>query len=63
MDLGYERLELTLDRKECPQVVWHILEVIVNAMMVIEVSTRWVAYGKVSPNPVLAAPSPITELG
>ena len=41
-------IELTLDRKQCPPVVWHILEVIVNAMMVIEVTTRWIAYGKVS---------------
>jgi hypothetical protein len=28
--------------------VWHILEVVVNGLMVIEVTTRWVAYGKVS---------------
>jgi hypothetical protein len=32
---------------ECPPAVWHVLEVIVNALMVLEVSTRWVAYGKV----------------
>lgn len=36
------------DKKQCPPVIWHILEVIVNGLMVIEVSTRWVAYGKVS---------------
>jgi hypothetical protein len=32
----------------CPPLSWHILEVIINALMVIEVGTRWVAYGKVS---------------
>lgn len=37
-----------IDRKQCPPVIWHILEVIVNGMMVVEVTTRWIAYGKVS---------------
>ncbi|ORX34909.1 hypothetical protein BD324DRAFT_633144 [Kockovaella imperatae] len=36
-------------QRECPPVSWHILEVIVNAMMVLEVSTRWVAFGKKYP--------------
>ncbi|KAK1921429.1 hypothetical protein DB88DRAFT_513455 [Papiliotrema laurentii] len=36
-------------KKQCPPVIWHILEVIVNGLMVIEVSTRWVAYGKKYP--------------
>lgn len=31
----------------CPPLSWHILEVIINALMVVEVGTRWVAYGKV----------------
>ncbi|CAK9784485.1 unnamed protein product [Cutaneotrichosporon oleaginosum] len=35
---------------ECPPPVWHVLEVIVNALMVLEVSTRWIAYGKVGIN-------------
>ncbi|CAD6573585.1 MAG: hypothetical protein TREMPRED_000862 [Tremellales sp. Tagirdzhanova-0007] len=33
----------------CPPIAWHILEIIVNVMMVVEVSTRWVAYGKKYP--------------
>ena len=36
------------DEHRCPPIAWHILEIIVNVMMVVEVSTRWVAYGKVS---------------
>lgn len=31
----------------CPPITWHILEVVINALMVIEVGTRWIAYGKV----------------
>jgi hypothetical protein len=38
---------LLVDGRRCPPVAWHILEIIVNVMMVVEVSTRWVAYGKV----------------
>lgn len=34
-------------RHECPPASWHVLEVIVNVLMVLEVSTRWIAYGKV----------------
>ena len=47
--LFIHRLSLTwiVDQHQCPPVAWHILEVIVNALMVVEVSTRWVAYGKV----------------
>ncbi|KAK4686838.1 hypothetical protein P7C73_g3280, partial [Tremellales sp. Uapishka_1] len=33
----------------CPPASWHILEVIINLMMVIEVGTRWTAYGKKYP--------------
>ncbi|ORY30823.1 hypothetical protein BCR39DRAFT_494399 [Naematelia encephala] len=35
--------------KSCPPVAWHILEVVVNVLMVLEVGTRWVAYGKKYP--------------
>ncbi|KAK8844571.1 hypothetical protein IAR55_006418 [Kwoniella newhampshirensis] len=35
--------------RRCPPVAWHILEVIINALMVLEVTTRWVAYGKKYP--------------
>ena len=38
---------LTPDKKKCPPVAWHALEVVVNGLMVLEVGTRWVAYGKV----------------
>ncbi|KLT43179.1 hypothetical protein CC85DRAFT_258946 [Cutaneotrichosporon oleaginosum] len=38
---------------ECPPPVWHVLEVIVNALMVLEVSTRWIAYGKKYPMTLL----------
>jgi hypothetical protein len=37
-----------LDKGICPPKVWHILDIVFNGMMVVEVSTRWVAYGKVS---------------
>jgi hypothetical protein len=37
-----------LDKGICPPKVWHILEIVINGMMVVEVTTRWVAYGKVS---------------
>lgn len=37
-----------VDKGICPPKVWHILEIVINGMMVVEVSTRWVAYGKVS---------------
>jgi hypothetical protein len=39
---------MRLDKGECPPFAWHVLEIIINGMMVAEVSTRWVAYGKVS---------------
>ena len=32
----------------CPSTTWHILEIIVNGGMVLEVGTRWVGFGKVS---------------
>lgn len=32
----------------CPSTTWHILEVIVNAGMVLEVGTRWIGFGKVT---------------
>lgn len=31
----------------CPSTAWHILEIIVNGGMVLEVGTRWVGFGKV----------------
>ncbi|KAI9633386.1 uncharacterized protein MKK02DRAFT_18347 [Dioszegia hungarica] len=33
----------------CPSITWHILEIVINALMVIEVGTRWIAYGKKYP--------------
>ncbi len=39
---------MDVDTHVCPPLAWHVLEIIVNVMMVVEVSTRWVAYGKVS---------------
>jgi hypothetical protein len=41
------RSGLLIPADGCPPLSWHILEVIINALMVIEVGTRWVAYGKV----------------
>lgn len=42
----------------CPSITWHILEIVINALMVIEVGTRWIAYGKVrrswAPNYILS---------
>jgi hypothetical protein len=32
----------------CPSTTWHILEIIVNGGMVLEVGTRWVGFGKVN---------------
>lgn len=43
-----ERVALTLGKNQCPPLAWNILEVIVNFLMVMEVSTRWIAYGKVA---------------
>ncbi|RXK40700.1 hypothetical protein M231_01952 [Tremella mesenterica] len=40
-------------RRQCPPLVWHILEVIVNGLMVLEVGTRWTAYGKKYPMTLL----------
>ncbi|KAJ9110357.1 hypothetical protein QFC20_002954 [Naganishia adeliensis] len=33
----------------CPSTAWHILEIIVNGGMVLEVGTRWVGFGKQYP--------------
>ncbi|KAJ9118993.1 hypothetical protein QFC24_005959 [Naganishia onofrii] len=33
----------------CPSTTWHILEIIVNGGMVLEVGTRWVGFGKQYP--------------
>ncbi|GMK54192.1 hypothetical protein CspeluHIS016_0107780 [Cutaneotrichosporon spelunceum] len=44
---------IATSQHECPPPVWHILEVIVNTLMVLEVSTRWVAYGKKYPMTIL----------
>lgn len=35
--------------RQCPPWSWSVLEVIINLMMVAEVSLRWTAYGKVLP--------------
>ncbi len=32
---------------DCPGTAWHILEIIVNGGMILEVGTRWVGFGKV----------------
>ncbi|TXT10679.1 hypothetical protein VHUM_02184 [Vanrija humicola] len=56
MSLSLTTVVLSLiatSRKQCPPVSWHILEVIVNFLMVVEVSTRWIAYGKKYPMTLL----------
>ncbi|KAL7419290.1 hypothetical protein Q5752_006127 [Cryptotrichosporon argae] len=40
---------IATSKGECPPASWHIIEVIINVLMVLEVSTRWVAYGKKYP--------------
>ena len=32
---------------DCPGTAWHILEIVVNGGMVLEVGTRWVGFGRV----------------
>ncbi|WWD22876.1 hypothetical protein CI109_107371 [Kwoniella shandongensis] len=52
MSLSFATLVISListHQRHCPPVAWHILEVIINALMVLEVTTRWVAYGKKYP--------------
>ncbi|WVQ85152.1 hypothetical protein IAT38_007317 [Cryptococcus sp. DSM 104549] len=52
MGLSLATLVLSLiatHKDQCPPVAWHILEVVLNLLMVLEVSTRWVAYGKKYP--------------
>lgn len=39
---------LTEGNHQCPPWSWNVLEVIINLMMVAEVSLRWTAYGKVN---------------
>lgn len=53
-EVGAEPLDVSLvatlvhgDSGGCPSTTWHILEVIVNAGMVLEVGTRWIGFGKV----------------
>ncbi|KAI5455138.1 hypothetical protein NCC49_002409 [Naganishia albida] len=40
---------LSLLEGGCPSMTWHILEIIVNGGMVLEVGTRWVGFGKQYP--------------
>ncbi|KAJ9097695.1 hypothetical protein QFC21_004732 [Naganishia friedmannii] len=40
---------LSLMQGGCPSTTWHILEIIVNGGMVLEVGTRWVGFGKQYP--------------
>lgn len=39
---------LTKGKGQCPPWAWNVLEVVINLMMVAEVSLRWTAYGKVN---------------
>ncbi|WVF66365.1 hypothetical protein IAT40_001105 [Kwoniella sp. CBS 6097] len=52
MGLSFATLVISLiatHGNRCPPAVWHILEVVINILMVVEVGTRWVAYGKKYP--------------
>ncbi|WVR03252.1 hypothetical protein IAU60_000243 [Kwoniella sp. DSM 27419] len=52
MGLSFATLVISLiatHGNKCPPAVWHILEVIINVLMVVEVGTRWIAYGKKYP--------------
>ncbi|WVQ93982.1 hypothetical protein IAU59_001060 [Kwoniella sp. CBS 9459] len=52
MGLSFATLVISLiatHGNTCPPAVWHILEVVINILMVVEVGTRWVAYGKKYP--------------
>ncbi|OCF33096.1 hypothetical protein I317_01896 [Kwoniella heveanensis CBS 569] len=52
MGLSFATLVISLiatHGNKCPPAVWHILEVVINILMVVEVGTRWVAYGKKYP--------------
>ncbi|KIR51176.1 hypothetical protein I315_06359 [Cryptococcus gattii Ru294] len=43
-------LSLVATRKgQCPPVAWHIIEFVLNALMVLEVTTRWIANGRKYP--------------
>ncbi|KAL1408914.1 hypothetical protein Q8F55_005728 [Vanrija albida] len=56
MSLSLATVVLSLiatSRQQCPPASWHILEVVVNFLMVVEVSTRWIAYGKKYPMTLL----------
>ncbi|WWC85510.1 uncharacterized protein L201_000374 [Kwoniella dendrophila CBS 6074] len=52
MGLSFATLVISLiatHGNKCPPAVWHILEVVINVLMVLEVGTRWIAYGKKYP--------------
>ncbi|WWC67111.1 uncharacterized protein I206_101018 [Kwoniella pini CBS 10737] len=52
MGLSFATLIISLiatHGNKCPPAVWHILEVVINVLMVLEVGTRWIAYGKKYP--------------
>ncbi|WWC57816.1 uncharacterized protein I303_100351 [Kwoniella dejecticola CBS 10117] len=52
MGLSFATLVISLiatHGNNCPPAVWHILEVVINVLMVLEVGTRWIAYGKKYP--------------
>lgn len=40
-------LVVAVDKGECPPIAWHIIEFVLNALMVLEVTTRWIANGRV----------------
>ncbi len=45
--LSLATVVLSLKEGDCPGTAWHILEIVVNGGMVLEVGTRWVGFGKV----------------
>ncbi|ODN75541.1 hypothetical protein L202_06667 [Cryptococcus amylolentus CBS 6039] len=52
MGLSLATLVLSLiatHKGDCPPIAWHIIEVILNGLMVLEVTTRWFANGKKFP--------------
>lgn len=38
---------VAVDKGQCPPIAWHIIEFVLNALMVLEVTTRWIANGRV----------------
>ncbi|OWZ45897.1 hypothetical protein AYX14_01897 [Cryptococcus neoformans] len=52
MALSLATLVLSLvatHKGQCPPIAWHIIEFVLNALMVLEVTTRWIANGRKYP--------------